>query len=312
MILEDSRDRYEHQYFRIISQGFLSDFVAVAREPQNPEFIYVRYQQYDKNEQDAKLHVFLHKWNWHRETGRHRLDLFESEIPAKLSWLRRHKGSNFYLLPEPEGTASYGTYLPLFHLVPAKTLKRFGLSPMEILGTFPMGVFFYPREDNSTQFGTSLQKAFAHHIWTHMDTGSKLSDHSSVDPISLLSHNLNFWLPYAYQVIEEEARSWGRVPCRTKEQGRKLRAIRRRVPLEATAERPLYGGVIWDGEEQAHEVTKKSLKRQIRMGGFVELSTQSGQTGFTMISPLTGQGRNLILSASSITNEPKLKPPFSN
>jgi hypothetical protein len=109
-------------------------------------------------------------------------------------------------------------------------------------------------------FENQLSKAFAYHIWPLLNSGSRIGSFSQSDPIILLAHNLDYWLPYAYQVIERHLRSFGRIPCENPSQKDKLSELRSRIPDTLNAERPLHGGSIWRGEVEAWEATKQIVE----------------------------------------------------
>jgi hypothetical protein len=106
-------------------------------------------------------------------------------------------------------------------------------------------------------FRSRLCHAFAEHIWKHVNTGSGLASFSTTEPLALLSHNLDFWLPYAIIVTESAMSPFERAEPESEEQRKKLKMARRQDFEEVAIERPRMGGTLWCGEEEAAEVTKE-------------------------------------------------------
>lgn len=104
-----------------------------------------------------------------------------------------------------------------------------------------------------------MARAFASHIWRFIDSGSPLSAFSDSDSLKLLAHNLDFWLPYAVHVAENRLRALGRVAIEDEEQRRDLELARTDLPQGYAIDRPLFGGQIWSGVEDALEATQEMI-----------------------------------------------------
>jgi hypothetical protein len=141
-----------------------------------------------------------------------------------------------------------------------RTLERFGL-PLLKKGIWPYTLTHFDIEAHiPVDFSARLGFAFAQHVWPLLDTGSKLSAFSSTDPLRLLAHNLDFWLPYVYQVAQQRLATYRRVKVESSKQARLLEKARRNTPSEYSVDRPLMGGVIWMGEEDAWVATKELIQ----------------------------------------------------
>lgn len=57
-----------------------------------------------------------------------------------------------------------------------------------------------------SQFERRLEHAFAHHVWPLLRTGGRPSSFSAKDPLRLLAHNLDFWVPYIDAAVPSESR----------------------------------------------------------------------------------------------------------
>lgn len=110
-------------------------------------------------------------------------------------------------------------------------------------------------------FTSQLSKAFAYHIWPLIDKQNKINAFSKSDSISLLAHNLKFWLlPCVYSVIEETMVEFGRVEPGSKEQLEKINKLQKRYP-DIDVKLPLRGGAIWIGEDEAWHFTQKLVNK---------------------------------------------------
>jgi hypothetical protein len=65
-------------------------------------------------------------WNMAWEAGPERNELLASRLPPKLRSVRRHPDVDFRFVLT-HGRLQYPLYSPLYHLLPADTLRRFGL-----------------------------------------------------------------------------------------------------------------------------------------------------------------------------------------
>lgn len=251
-----------------ISSGFMFRFVCRPTSVTRPEFVYVPFETQrtkpnERNPADYRLAVL--EWNLLWETGHLRYQFFEGRLPTELSWLARFRDCNLYLLPGNR-KHRYDAHTPLFHLLPQRTLQRHGL-PLLRRGTWPaMGFRHLAERFLQADFEERLSNAFARHVWPLLSPGSRIEAFSKDDSIVLLSHNLDYWLPFAYSVAEERLRSFPRVSCDGAEQDKELEALRHEMPSDIQVDRPLCGGQIWVGEEDAWNATKELVEVADRNG----------------------------------------------
>jgi len=118
----------------------------------------------------------------------------------------------------------------------------------------------YKQDYIPSDFGNRLGAAFAQHVWPLLDSGSKLSAFSTSDSLRLLAHNLDFWLPYVYQVAEERMKGFERVKCESAKQAHLLKKAQRGIPPDARIDRPRKGGPVWWGEEDAWAATRELIQ----------------------------------------------------
>jgi len=239
-----------------LSSAFFFQFVPCPDSTYSPEFVYIPLDE------NAPPHteetVSLMNWNLLWEAGQIRPQFFESELPEKLKWLKKYEGHNIYLIPQFPSNRYYA-YSSLFHLIPQRTLARFGL-PFLQKGLWPNS---YP--DNRLglylpkDFDALLEKAFAAHVWPLISPGSKIAAFDKSDPIKLLAHSLDYWLPHIYKTIENRLKCFDRAEFENDEQIEKFKRLSRDLPSDIKAARPLNGGFVWMGEEEAWEATKEMV-----------------------------------------------------
>lgn len=233
-----------------MSGAFFYQFIPYRKEEKNPEFIYFKIRP-NRHLEDIGI---IGEWNFAWEAGSIRQELFAEDIPPEYEWLIRYKEKNFYIIPM-FSDFKYVAYGSLFHLIPFRTLNRFDL-PLITKGLWP---FYYIADSIEKilppHFNFILEKAFAYHVWPLINPVSKIKAFSSSDPLKILAHNLDFWLPYIFKVAENRLQTFGRVPFENEKQQKMLEKIKAKIPSDIEADRPLKGGAIWMGEEEAWDAT---------------------------------------------------------
>ncbi|MEI9942241.1 MAG: hypothetical protein WDO69_33915 [Pseudomonadota bacterium] len=234
---------------RTVSAGHLFRSVIVPRvEPGPAEFVYIPCSDRDLGRLNA-----LAEWNLLWECGHIRPDGLASRVPVKARQLAdRYPEQSFRFAPLTRTVGKASAYEPLRSLLPLPVLKRFGLQPRVCV--WPSLI---PERAASSDEVERLSRAVAFHLWPLICSGSPPSAFSPTEPISLLAHGLDFWLPYLDLVIQERIKAAGRVPYKTEQERREVEAFQRQVPPELDADllRPCYGINAWDGEDEAREAT---------------------------------------------------------
>jgi hypothetical protein len=248
-LLEDpavSADQYPRLWN--ISAGMLYERVLRTLEPTPPEYVTVPLPRWRHT--DVELSLAITEWNVMWEAAQYRRRIFpEERLPLQLREIADRGDVNVVFVPR---TASrYYEYAPLFHLLPRSTVARHGL-PLLRGGQWP---FFaessridrYLPED----FETRLERAWAHAVWRHLIPGSPLRAFSGSDPIRLLAHNLDFWLPPVTAVIENILRGLPVVDHGVEEVHPPL--TDGTVFESAVMANPRMGSDLWQGEAEAAE-----------------------------------------------------------
>lgn len=255
---QDSRGPDVFPGLRGISSGFMYQFIPEPRAPEPPEYVYVPMNRPETVCRDD-MWMAIAKWNMAWEAAELRHEIEGLEMPTGLEWVDDHYGKNIYLLPLT-GRHRYAAYAPLYHLIPRSALERFGL-PLLKRGNWPtyapVGMIddFLPRD-----FDARFSQAFAFHLWPFLYPGCHMEAFSSSDPLRVLAHNLDYWLPYAYQVVQNRLQALGRVPEENEEQALRIREAQTRMPEGVTVARPYYGGYTWRGEAEALEATREMVE----------------------------------------------------
>jgi hypothetical protein len=225
----------------------------VAKVPADPEIVFVPTKA-----KHYKLLGALASWNFLWEAAQYRREAFdvtqyETAVPELASLLKDLPEANFYLLEDSE--TKYNAYAPLFHLLPKRLLDRHSLPALKRPIWPNNSARLWHDRILPSDFPERLGRAFAEHIWPHIDSGSGIKAFSPSDPLILLSHSLDFWLPSALQVIESRMRGFGRVEPETPKQREILAQSQAEDDEEMFIERPRMGGPLWTGEDEAAEVT---------------------------------------------------------
>ena len=113
----------------------------------------------------------------------------------------------------------------------------------------------------SKDFDNRLSAAFAYHIWPLLVSQSGMASFSMTDPLRILAHNLDFWLPYIQSVAEDRLGCFDRVKPEGKDVIKKLNKIKKELPSGVKAGTPRMGGSIWTGEEDAREATREMVEK---------------------------------------------------
>jgi hypothetical protein len=250
-----------------LSAAFMWSFVPKPETTSDPEFAYVpvdiRKPFADKRSLETQVTIV--QWNAIWEAGHLRADVCDGILPKGLKWLQRFAGTNIYLLPDP-GDTKYEAIQPLYHMLPRDVLERFGL-PLIKTGFWPAGMCRRElRPAFPDGFDSRVERAFAQHIWPLVSPRSHLKAFSDDDPLVLLAHNLNFWIPFAYIIMEDRLSHYGEVCFENDEQKRKLQRLCKTLPPGVRAARPRRGGELWEGTEEAWEAAKALVEAADRYG----------------------------------------------
>jgi len=189
-----------------VSAGFIYHAVVRAEVPDQPEYVTITLPEPRSEEQSVALHNAVAQWNLLWEAAQFRRRFFdEDDLPPQLARIAGRGDVNVVFVPR--SGSRYHQYAPLYHLLPGGTLERFGL-PLLGAGQWP----FIARVADidsylPADFERRLAQAWASTVWRHLMPASPIRAFSRDEPIRLLAHNLDFWLPPVTQVMQDILRA---------------------------------------------------------------------------------------------------------
>ncbi len=245
---------------RTISAGHIFHSVIVPRQEFGPpQFVYVPCADRNLGHVNA-----LAQWNLLWECGHIRPDRLASMVPPAARRLAdRYPQETFRFVPLTRPLGKITAYEPFWSLLPLSVLKRFRLRPRSTV--WPT---LLPQRHGQPGEVERLSQALAFHLWPLICSGSPPSAFSPAEPVSVLTHCLDFWLPYLDLTIQARVKAVGRVPFRDEPEQREIEAFQKQIPTELGADllRPHYGIDAWDGEDEALEATKEMIEMADRRG----------------------------------------------
>jgi hypothetical protein len=240
---------------RNVSAAFIYNRVVRAVAPARPEYVTVPLPS--RGSRDAGLFVAIAEWNLLWEAAqfrggssprtRCRLNFARSPIGATWTWSSCHG--------QPAGTTSTRRYFTCCH-----DRRRSGTGCRRC-------ALASGRSSRRPPTSTGTSRRTSKHacrargplaVWRHLIPGSPLRGFSGSDPIRLLAHNLDFWLPPVTAVIEDILRGLPVVDTGIAEGP---------VPLEdgtvldgAVAASARVGRDLWRGETDAAQVVRRTVE----------------------------------------------------
>lgn len=256
-----------------LSAAFLQRVVLVPKvRPMRREYVYVPVESATRGSAIG----FFGQWGMAWESGAYRVSYFKPKelrtfVPESLA-TRLEKGSDdfeLHLVPSLPGERNLA-YDALYHLLPLRTLQRFGL-PVRERGHWPATHGWGPEDGGTRSETLRLRKAFAHHVWPLLSPASPMRGLSQNDSLVMLAHDLDFWFPHLDLLIEEMLRDCERCAI-TKDDDRwqtlatDIARLQTTLPPDVEAHRPRKGTELWCGEEEAWQVTQDLVERADRVG----------------------------------------------
>jgi hypothetical protein len=260
---DEMADPGMHPALRNISAGMVYAAVLRAEHPDPAEYVTIPSVDYGRGEQHRELDLAVAMWNMQWEAAQFRRWVFdEDELPAPIAKLADQGDINLMFVPRTR--SRYFEHTPLFHLLPAATLKRHGL-PMLRPGRWPFQMDTQqPDRHLPVDFESRLSRAWASTVWRHLFPTSPLSGFTASDPIRLLAHNLDFWIPAVTDVIQRELGTFSEV-----DKGivaHPLQYTDGTMFEGAVRANPRMGGYVWLGEEDAADAVARTVEAADRHG----------------------------------------------
>ena len=265
---DDLGDELDHPFFadpaevtadtypslRNISVGFVFNRVARALEPAPPEYVTLPLEG---GISDAGHLVAIAKWNMLWESAQFRRRYFDDdELPVEVAQIADQGDVNVTFVPRT--ATRYYEYAPLYHLLSRSQVERHGL-PLVGTGIWPYTANIeQPDRYLPADFGARLGRAWASAVWRHLSPGSPMSAFSGSEPIRLLAHNLDFWVPPVTAAMEEILRGFPVVGEYADEEP--VRLIDGSILEGAIVASPRCGGTLWSGESWAADVVEQVIE----------------------------------------------------
>jgi hypothetical protein len=248
----------EYPHLRNISAGFIFGGVVRPLEPAPPEYVTLPAAYTSPEE-----FLAIAQWNMLWEAAQFRRRFFDlDDLPEPMAKIADLGDVNVTFVSRTR--ARYFEYAPLFHLLPKRVLDMFEL-PLLRGGQWPFMADWSGIDDFlPPDFEARLARAWAWTVWPHLVSGSKMKAFSADDPIRLLAHNLDFWVPAVTATIQERLRDFpevdkGKTPGPvTLEDGSVLAG--------AVAGNPRMGGQVWFGEDDARDAVVETVEAADRTG----------------------------------------------
>ena len=259
LVSEDETGPEEFPSLTNLSAGHL--FKAIVR-PVVPELpTYVTLAELDCPSMEVVGAVA--QWNMLWEAAQYRRRFFDlDELPPQMAKIADLGDINVVFLPRTQ--SRYHEYAPLLHLLPRRTLARFGLPALR-RELWPFTAGQAGVEDVlPLEFPDRLQRAWAWTVWPQLVSGSPLSAFSGDDPLRLLAHNLDFWIPAVTAMMQDRLGEFDEVDTGP---------LPDAVPLDdgsvldgAVPGHPRMGGPIWFGEDDARAAVAETVEAADRTG----------------------------------------------
>lgn len=241
-----------------MSAGFLFNGVIRPVDPAPPEYVALPMPH-----RDLELAGAVSKWNMLWESAQFRRRFFGMDgLPGRMAEIADLGDVNVTFVPRTR--SRYFEYAPLLHLLPKRVLDMFGLPTLRG-GQWPFLADYAGVDDFlEPDFDARLARAWAWTVWPHLMSGSKLKAFSADDPIRILAHNLDFWVPAVTATIQDRLRGFhevdkGNTPGPvTLEDGSVL--------ADAVAGNPRMGGPVWLGEDDARDALIETIETADQVG----------------------------------------------
>lgn len=244
-----------------ISAGFTMNRVIRPEVPERTEVVTVPYRAGRTRDERLALQLAIARWNTPWEAAQFRRRFLDPErMPPQIQTIAERGDVNVTLVPRTP--SRYFEYSPLFHLLPRRTLERHRL-PLIKMGLWPFLINDGIDRLLPTDLSGRLASAWSDVVWRDLVSGSAQSKFSSSDPIRILAHNLDYWLPFAINVIEDELRTY---PLGDGEDGSPVPLADGSFLAGAIGGPPRKGGPAWYGEADAEHMLERVIDEADRSG----------------------------------------------
>ncbi len=253
---ETNPDRFPRM-FNLSAAGLYAGVIRPV-DPAPSEFVTLRMPR-----RSLEMAGAIGSWNLLWEAAQFRRRFFDlDDLPKPMSAIADLGDNNIIFVPRTR--SRYFEYAPLLHLLPRRILDRFGL-PLIGAGQWPFLADYNQIDDVlPADFAERLTRAWAWTVWRDLNSGSPMNAFTPDDPIRLLAHNLDFWLPAVTDTIQTRLRDFPEV-ANGKPVGPVTLEDGSVLPGAVTGN-PRMGGEIWFGEHDARNALTETVLAADRTG----------------------------------------------
>ncbi len=243
-----------------MSVGFTKRAIIRPLVPERPEYVTIPLPPTRVVvDESIKRTLAVAEWNRLWEAAQFRRRFFDEEdLPPDLAKIADRGDFNIIFVPRTQ--FRYYEYAPLYHLLNRNTCERFGL-PLLGRGQWPFTIESHDiGKYLPVDFEQRLSRAWAFTVWHHLNSGSGLPAFSRDDPIRLLAHNLDYWIPPVTEAIQNTLRDFpvvegeGELPST-------ISLVDASVFEEAVPGWPRAGGDLWRGDEEAADFVAHTMQQ---------------------------------------------------
>lgn len=242
-----------------MSAGPMNRAVIRPVTPEPPEYVTVPLRTRG-NDDSIKRDVAIARWNslWEAAQFRRRFFDEDTDLTPELAAIADRGDINVIFVPRTP--SRYYEYAPLYHLLSRGTCERFGLPPLAG-GQWPFSIELGALSKYlPADFESRLARAWAATVWRHLNSGSRMAAFSAKDPIRLLAHNLDYWIPPVTAVIQDTLSTFPTVAGEG-ELPDEIELVDGTVLVGATPGWPRQGGDVWRGEDDAVEIIASTVEQ---------------------------------------------------
>jgi hypothetical protein len=244
-----------------MSVGFTKRAIVRPVLPEPPEYLTITLPRpLHRDDDSLKRSLAVGEWNRLWEAAQFRRRFFDDEEDLTLDLVKIADLGDLNVILVPRTETRYYEYAPLYHLLKRSTCERFGL-PLLSSGQWP---FVIETADIAkylpADFAQRLSQAWASTVWRRLNSGSSISAFSNDDPIRLLAHNLDYWIPPVTEVIQNTLRGFplvnsdGDLPA-------EIQLVDGSILEGAVPGWPRAGGDLWRGEDEAADAVALTVEQ---------------------------------------------------
>jgi len=266
----DELDAAVYPQISSMSSAFFYRFLPQPKKMEEVELLYVS-GKYCAPHLHLRLIGLMATWNLAWEAGQYRSKLtdktWRQEMPHFKPLLKKIKDTNVHLLVDSK--QRFEAYSPLLMLLPGSLTDKYNLPRLRrVLWPGSAGILHNAEAKLPNDFRIRLGSAFAEYIWPFLTSGSGKMAFSKDEPIKLLAHSLDYWLPHITKTIQNRLLQNDFCDFDDDGQRRDFEKLCSRVPSEADFSpiRVRHGGYVWLGEDEAREATREMVEFADREG----------------------------------------------